>query len=307
MRTLKGVIAATPTPLNADLTIDIGRLIGHCRWLLGEGGCDGINLLGTTGEATSFSVEQRIAAMRAVAGSGIPLQRMMVGTGASALADAAALTTAARDLGFAGALLLPPFYYKGMDAESLAEYVGEVIGKASPCGLRIYLYHIPQNTGVPFTAATIARLRERYPEIVVGLKDSSGDIAFSRSLAVEFPGFDVFPSSEGSLSEWKSSRFAGCISATTNVTGALSQIAWRDPDGDKGRDAAAAAMAIRGVLAGFPLMASVKAALAEMTGDAGWDRLMPPLRRLSPSERAELFARLGKTDFASIKAPAMAG
>lgn len=307
MRTLKGVIAATPTPLKPDLTIDVERLVGHCRWLLGDGGCDGINLLGTTGEATSFSVEERLAAMRAVALSGLPLQRMMVGTGASALADAVALTSAAREIGFAGALLLPPFYYKGIDAESLADHVGEVIGKAGPFGLRIYLYHIPQNTGVPFGPETIARLRRRYPEIVVGLKDSSGDIGFSRSLAVEFPGFDVFPSSEGSLTEWKSSRFAGCISATTNVTGALSQIAWRDPDSDKGREAAAAAMAIRGALAGFPLMASVKAALAEITGDAGWERLMPPLRRLSPAERKELFARLGNTQFATIKTPAMAG
>ncbi|BCG95444.1 dihydrodipicolinate synthase family protein [Mesorhizobium sp. 131-2-1] len=304
MKTLKGVIAATATPLNADLSIDVERLIGHCRWLLGEGGCDGINLLGTTGEATSFSVAERIAAMRAVAQSGLPLNRMMVGTGASALADAVALTRTAREFAFAGALLLPPFYYKGIDAESLANHVGEVIAKAGPFGLRIYLYHIPQNTGVPFGSETIARLRERYPDIVVGLKDSSGDIAFSRSLAVQFPGFDVFPSSEGSLAEWRSSRFAGCISATTNVTGALSQIVWSDPEGEKGRQAAASAMAIRGLLGGFPLMASVKAALAAMTGYAGWERLMPPLRRLSPSERAELFARLDKTDFAALRAPA---
>ena len=134
MKKLHGVIAATPTPLKPDMSIDIERLIGHCRWLLGDGGCDGINLLGTTGEATSFSVEQRIAAMRAVAASGLPLQRMMVGTGASALADAVALTSAARELGFNGALLLPPFYYKGIDAESLADYVGEVIGRAGQSG-----------------------------------------------------------------------------------------------------------------------------------------------------------------------------
>ncbi len=65
MTKLKGVIAAAATPLAADLSIDHDRLVGHCRWLLGEGGCDGINLLGTTGEATSFSVGQRIEAMRA--------------------------------------------------------------------------------------------------------------------------------------------------------------------------------------------------------------------------------------------------
>ena len=134
MKRLHGVIAATPTPLKSDLAIDVERLIGHCRWLLGDGGCDGINLLGTTGEATSFSVEQRLAAMRAVAGSGLPLERMMVGTGAAAFADAVTLTSAARELGFNGALLLPPFYYKGIEAESLADYVGAVIGKAGKPG-----------------------------------------------------------------------------------------------------------------------------------------------------------------------------
>ena len=301
MKKLHGVIAATPTPLNADMSIDTDRLIGHCRWLLGDGGCDGINLLGTTGEATSFSVEQRIAAMRAVAASGLPLDKMMVGTGASALSDAVALTSAARELGFNGALLLPPFYYKGIDAESLADYVGEVIGRAGQSGLKLYLYHIPQNTGVPYPAEAIARLLERYPGTIAGLKDSSGDIAFSRALAEKFPGFDVFPSSEGSLTEWKSSGFAGCISATTNITGRLSQIAWSEPESQRGRDAAAAAMAIRTVLGSFPLMASVKAALTAMTDEPGWERLMPPLRPLSPDERQQLLDRLEATEFANFE------
>src|SRR5690606_39222590 len=115
MQRLSGVVAAAATPLNADFTIDTARLVEHCAWLLDGGGCHGINLLGTTGEATSFSVEQRLAAMTAIARSGLPLERFMVGTGAAALADAVGLTAAAMELGFAGALLLPPFYYKGID------------------------------------------------------------------------------------------------------------------------------------------------------------------------------------------------
>ena len=298
---LSGVIAATPTPVGPDGEIDHDRLIRHCRWLLDDGGCDGVNLLGTTGEATSFSVEQRIAAMRAVAASGLPLDRMMVGTGASALSDAVALTSAARELGFNGALLLPPFYYKGIDAESLADYVGEVIGWAGQSGLKLYLYHIPQNTGVPYPTEALAKLLERYPGTIAGLKDSSGDLAFSRALAEKFLGFDVFPSSEGSLTEWKSSGFAGCISATTNITGRLSQIAWSEPESQRGREAAAAAMAIRTVLGSFPLMASVKAALTAMTDEPGWERLMPPLRVLSPDERQQLLDRLEATEFANFE------
>jgi 4-hydroxy-tetrahydrodipicolinate synthase len=161
MTKLQGVIAAAATPLGPDLAIDLERLVAHCRWLLGEGGCDGINLLGTTGEATSFPVEARLAAMKAIARSGLPLDRFMVGTGAAALDDAVRLTAEAKSLGFAGALLLPPFYYKGIDADGLVAYVEAVIAKVGPAGLALYLYHFPQNSGVPYTIEVVTRLRKR--------------------------------------------------------------------------------------------------------------------------------------------------
>ncbi|MGN6583324.1 MAG: dihydrodipicolinate synthase family protein, partial [Rhizobiaceae bacterium] len=157
MPTLSGVIAAAATPVREDLSIDLDHLVEHCRWLLGDGGCDGINLLGTTGEATSFSTEQRIAAMRAVARAGLPLERFMVGTGAAALADACALTAEAKALGFAGALLLPPFYYKGLDAEGVVAYVEALIGKVGAEGLKLYLYQFPANSAVPYTPEIVAR------------------------------------------------------------------------------------------------------------------------------------------------------
>jgi len=294
---LHGVIAAAATPLRADLSIDTDRLIAHCRWLLDAGGCDGINLLGTTGEATSFSLEQRLAAMQAVAASGVPLARMMVGTGAAALQDALRLTAAAADLGFAGALLLPPFYYKGIDAESLADYVGAVVAGAATRQLPLYLYHIPQNTGVPFPVEVVARLRDRHRDILVGLKDSSGDLAYSRELARRLPGFDVFPSSEGSLVELRRSGFAGCISATTNVNGAIARQGWLQPDTEAGRQAVAEAVAIREALGRFPLVASVKWALSDMKRDSAWALPSPPLRALSGIEQAALRVALDATAY----------
>jgi len=295
MTKLRGVIAATPTVLTADLSIDLDRLVDHCRWLLGPGGCDGVNLLGTTGEATSFTCEQRLAAMMAVARSGIDLDRMMVGTGAAALGDAVRLTAAARDLGFAGALLLPPFYYKGIDAASLTAYVETLLARAGGPGLRLYLYHIPQNTGVPFPPEVVAQLHRRHPQTVVGLKDSAGDIAYSRSLAQSLPGFDVFPCSEASLAEAADSGFAGCISATTNINGALAQTGWRGQGSAGGRAAIAAATAIREILSRRPLVASVRAALAALRADPAWAQPMPPLRPLTPEEQETLAAELAQT------------
>jgi 4-hydroxy-tetrahydrodipicolinate synthase len=295
MNTLKGVIAAAATPLKDDLAIDLDHLVRHCGWLLGEGGCDGINLLGTTGEATSFSVEQRIAAMRAVGASGLPLSRFMVGTGAAALDDACRLTAEAKALGFAGALLLPPFYYKGIDAEALTAYVTALIGRVGADGLPLYLYHFPANSGVPYTADAVARLRDAFPDVLKGLKDSSGDLDYSAGLAKSLPGFDVFPSAEASIGRAAKLGFAGCISATANVTGPFAKLGYTGGSERERADGLAEAVRIRAEISKFPLVASVKEALALLTGEAGWRRMMPPLTSLSSSQAAALATALAGT------------
>jgi len=305
MARLSGVIAAAATPLSSDLGIDHERLAQHCRWLLGPGGCDGVNLLGTTGEATSFSVEQRLGAMKAVATAGLPLDRFMVGTGASALADSVRLTIAAKELGFAGALLLPPFYYKGIDDESLSDFVEAVIARAGE-GAHLYLYHIPQNTGVPFPIHVVERLCERNRGAIVGLKDSFGDLAYAAELARRVPTIDVFPSSEGVLATAERHGFAGCISASVNVNGFLAQQAWRHRGDDIGRKAGEEAMAIRQALSKFPLVAAVKWTLARIHGDEAWGAMHPPLRRLGPAESLELAAAL-KTSALADRVAALRG
>jgi len=213
----RGVIAATATPVHADFTPDLPRLLAHCRALL-ENGCDAINLLGTTGEATAFSVEQRCAVMRGVAESGLPLERFMVGTGVCALEESVRLTRAACELGFAGALLLPPFYYPDATNDGLVAYVDELVRRVADARLALYLYHIPQNTKVAWPLEVVARLRDRHGSTLAGLKDSAGDLAYSRAVAQAIPDFDVFPSSEAALAHSRADGFAGCISATVNLT-----------------------------------------------------------------------------------------
>lgn len=299
MAQLRGVIAAAATPVKGDLTIDLDHLVRHCAWLLGEGGCDGINLLGTTGEATSFSTEQRLAAMRAVAGAGLPLDRFMVGTGAAALDDAVRLTAEAKALGFAGALLLPPFYYKGIDAEGLLDYVDTLARRVGRDGLRLYLYHFPANSGVPYTADVVARLRDSLPDALLGLKDSSGDLGYAAGLVRRLPGFDVFPSAEASLARAGELGFAGCISATANVTGPFAQAGWSGKDASSRAAGLAAAVEIRAAIAKFPLVAAVKASLALLTGEAAWRRMMPPLCELTTDKAASLGQALAATELKS--------
>lgn len=296
MASLAGIFAAAATPLKADLGIDAERLIAHCRWLLGEGGCDGVNLLGTTGEATSFSVEQRLDAMRAVAESGLPMARFMVGTGAAALSDAIRLTSGACELGFAGALLLPPFFYKGIDDENVYAYAARVIEQAGGGKLGIYLYHIPQMSAVPYNFAVVEKLAAHFPGVVAGIKDSSGDFENSTGLARRFPALAVFPGSEGFLAKAPDAGFAGCISGTTNINGGFVSRGWEARDTDAGKASLKAAGAIRDALTAFSIVPAVKWTLAEMRGDPEWRRVHPPLRGLSDAEWEALRGQLAQTE-----------
>jgi 4-hydroxy-tetrahydrodipicolinate synthase len=279
--------------LHADGTPDVERLARHCRTLL-ETGCDGINLLGTTGEATAFSVEQRLVVMRAVVDAGLPVQRFMVGTGVCALADSVRLTQAAAEMRFAGALLLPPFYYPDPPAQGLVACVDEVVRRAAHPRLAIYLYHIPQNTGVPWPLEVVAELRRRHPHVVVGLKDSAGDLAYSRAVAQALPGFDVFPSSEASLGQAHADGFAGCISATTNLTATFAQAAWARQGTEAGTAAVRKAADLRAIIARYPLISSVKSALATTYHDEAWSRVALPLQPLNEEDAGALAAAMAE-------------
>ncbi len=282
---LSGVIAAIATPIGEDGAPDLKRAVKLARFLL-DNGCDGLNVLGTTGEATSFARDEREAVMTAYQAAGLPLDRLMVGTGAAALSDAVALTRHAADLGFAGALVLPPFYYKGVPDDGLIAYIDTLVKATAQRPIPLYLYHFPAQSGLPWHIALVKRLLESYPNRIVGLKNSSGDMAYARAAAAVAPDFAVFPSTEAALIEARAGTFAGCISATANLNADLCARAWRGGD----QAALDAAVAIRKLFDGKPLVSGVKALLAHIHGDPALARVKPPLAPFSAADRAAVFA-----------------
>ena len=156
-KTLSGVIAAIATPIDETGAPDLARAVKLARYLL-DNGCDGLNVLGTTGEATSFSLDERKTVMSAYKADGLPLDRLMVGTGAAAVSDAVALTRHAAELGFAGALVLPPFYYKGVPDDGLVAYIDTLVQATAGQPIPIYLYHFPAMSGLPWHVTLIKRL-----------------------------------------------------------------------------------------------------------------------------------------------------
>lgn len=277
---LAGVIAAIATAVDHNSEPDCARCCALARFLLANG-CDGLNVLGTTGEATSFSLDQRRRVMNAYRDTGLPLDRLMVGTGAAAVADAVALTRHAAELGFAGALVLPPFYYKGVPDDGLFAYAETIVRSTAARPIPIYLYHFPAQSGLTWHVELVKRLLDSFGTRIVGLKDSSGDMAYARAAASVAPGFQVFPSTEAVLMEARSGVFAGCISATANLNADLCGRAWHK--GDAG--ALETAVAIRKLFDGKQLVPGVKALLAHIHRDRAWERVAPPLSPFSADDR----------------------
>jgi 4-hydroxy-tetrahydrodipicolinate synthase len=279
-----GVIAAVPTPFDRRGEPDCELFIEHARWALANG-CDGLNVLGTTGEANSLSSAQRKAVMEAAAGA-LPNDRLMVGTGTPDIATTVDLTRFAIEKGFAAALVLPPYYYKPVSDDGLFAWFESLVQQTGDTPVPIYLYNFPQLTGITFSAELARRLSEAFPQRILGMKDSSGDLDYAASIA-RIDGFDVFPSSETALANAARDGYAGCISATVNINAPTSAELWKNPDNAGALESVSGS---RSHIASFPLVPAVKRLIATRLNQSGFASVLPPLCPLSAEQRTALAA-----------------
>jgi 4-hydroxy-tetrahydrodipicolinate synthase len=301
---LKGVWAASLTPLRDDLSVDLEHMLNHHRWLLANG-CDGIAVLGTTGEANSFSLPERRQVIDAVAGSGIPLTSVIVGTGCCALPDTVELTRAVLDIGCRHLLMLPPFYYKGLDDDALFGSFDAVIQAVGDTGMKIVIYDFPAMTGLEMSTDLLVRLNAAHPQTVVGVKDSSGNWPAMKAVAEAIPGFRTFAGTETYLLEALRVGGAGCISATANVTSALCgpvYAAHLAGDAAAADAAQAEASAVRAALQQYPLIPGLKEIMARHTGDGTWRNMRPPVMPLPAERIAALNEAIGGVGLALAQA-----
>jgi len=293
---LAGVMAPVLTPFDAQLEVDLPRWLAHCRWLLANG-CSALAIFGTTSEANSLSVGEREQMLEAALKEGIEPARLLPGTGCSALPDTVRLTRKAVQAGCAGVLVLPPFYYKGVSEEGLFRSYAAVIDRVADSRLRLFLYHIPQMTQVPISLAMIQRLRAAYPDIVAGIKDSSGDWNNTKAMLEALPGFRVFVGTERFLLRNLRENGAGCITATANLNArAIDTLyrEWRLPAADALQSALDK---VRGIFEQQPAIPALKSALALFRKDPGWRTLRPPLLPLAPAQEEKLLAALQQANF----------
>src|SRR5206468_1913756 len=244
-RCIRGVLAPVVTPFKDDFSPDRKRFIAHCKWLLSQN-C-GLAVFGTNSEANSLSLEERLNLLDELVAAGVDPARMMPGTGCCSIMETVKLTKQAVEHGGAGVLMLPPFYYKDVSEEGFYRYFSEVVQRVGDARLKIYLYHIPPVAVVGITTGLVERLLAAYPNVIAGMKDSSGDwnntktfldvfavrarhddSATGRAVSLHPRGsndlemdtqtsFDVFVGSESFLLAGMRNGVVGTISATANV------------------------------------------------------------------------------------------
>jgi 4-hydroxy-tetrahydrodipicolinate synthase len=293
---LPGAMAPVLTPFKQDLSCDRSIYLRFCRWLQCQG--VGLAIFGTNSEANSLTVEERLELLEILVEGGIAPHVLVPGTGCCAIGDSVRLSKAAVQVGCAGVLMLPPFYYKGVSDEGLFAAYAEVIEQVGEARFKVLLYHIPQVSGVALSLALIERLVKRYPDTVVGMKDSSGDLSHSKEAIERFPGFKVYAGSDALLLATLRAGGAGCISATANVNpAAIARLRsnWLSEDAEEmqGR-----LTRIRRIFESFPMIAALKAAAAHFGGYPDFATLRPPLALLNAQQAKNLVMRLGEEQFA---------
>ena len=295
---LEGVLSPVITPFKKDLSPDHDRFVKHCKWLL-RSGCSGLAVFGTNSEANSMAVEEKLELLDALIKGGVPADTLMPGTGHCALTDSVKMTREAVRMGCAGVLMLPPFYYKGVSDEGLFRNFAEIVERVGDDRLRLYLYHIPPVANVPITLELIDRLITRYPGIVVGAKDSSGDWSNTKAVLDRFKdrGFDVFPGSEVFLLDGLRAGGKGCITATGNVNpGPINEVFrnWRGPEADRLQ---AGITATRNIVQKVPMIPALKAITAHFGNDPAWKTVRPPLVELSDAHEKQVITELKAAGF----------
>jgi 4-hydroxy-tetrahydrodipicolinate synthase len=302
---IEGVLSPVITPFRKDYSPDAERFVRHCRWLL-KSGCSGLAIFGTNSEANSMSVGEKRKLLEALVAGGVPPSALMPGTGHSALSDSVEMTKAAVELGCAGVLMLPPFYYKGVPDEGLYRNFAEVIERVGDERLQLYLYHIPPVAQVPITLNLIEKLLSKYPGIVAGVKDSSGDWSNTKAMLDNFAkqGFDVFAGSEVFLLDNMRNGGKGCITATGNVNpGPIDNVYrnWRSAEADRLQ---AGITTTRKIVQKQPMISALKAIVAHFANDPQWETVRPPLVELTGSQKETLITELKGAGFTM---PGLAG
>lgn len=285
-QTKAGVYAASLTPMYDNYQCNHQELVAHCHDLINRG-CRGVLLFGTTGEGPSLPVKERATAIKELVRSGIDPQKLMIGVGCSAIEDTVELVSTALDHNCSTLVIPPPFYYKNVDDSGVITFYREVIQRVAHSDWKLFLYHIPQYSGVPITLNIIKALREEFPTIVTGIKESEGNLSFIKEILLTLPSFKLFVGRELQIAEAVKLGGMGGISGMANAFPELICSLFECGKDQQKPNHHQIVDDLTTTLRKYPLFPALKSLVENQKGTA-WHILRPPLTPLDPNQSRTL-------------------
>ena len=286
MSKIKGIYAAGLSILNPDLSLNIEKTISHSEKIIDQG-CHGTAIFGSTGQAQLISVTEKITFLNKLSTSKYQ-EKYIIGTGLNSLGETINLIKVAMSLNFKKFLIMPPAYYKYEDDEVIQFYTKIV--EAVPES-EIILYNFEKLCGYKFSINCIKELVKRFPNQIIGVKDSSYNLF--EDLKIE--NFSILPGSELKLLKGLELGCSGIITATCNVTAQLSRKVYDDFFSNKQQSYNKKLCDVRSVFDQFNLISGLHTFCSQ--GDQIFRNLLPPLRLLNHEEEKKLMEDLKSLNF----------
>ena len=293
MSLIKGIYAASLSVLNEDLTLNIKKTIEHAEMVI-DLGCHGEAIFGSTGQAQLISVAEKIKLFNQLSLSKYN-EKFIIGTGLNSLGETINLMSVAKSLNFKRFLIMPPAYYKYGDDEVIKFY-SKIIEAIPDC--EIILYNFEKLCGYKFSIECIEKLVSRFPEQIIGVKDSSYNLF--ENLRLE--NFSILPGSESKLLKGLELGCSGIITATCNVTAELSRKVYDDFHAGNEQTINQKLCDVRSEFEKYNLISGLHTYYAKK--NSYYKNVLPPLSILNSQNENELINNLEKLNFSinSLKA-----
>ena len=293
MSLIKGIYAASLSVLNEDLTLNIKKTIEHAEMVIDQG-CHGVAIFGSTGQAQLISVAEKIKLFNQLSLSKYN-EKFIIGTGLNSLGETINLMSVAKSLNFKRFLIMPPAYYKYGDDEVIKFY-SKIIEAIPDC--EIILYNFEKLCGYKFSIECIEKLVSRFPEQIIGVKDSSYNLF--ENLRLE--NFSILPGSESKLLKGLELGCSGIITATCNVTAELSRKVYDDFHAGNEQTINQKLCDVRSEFEKYNLISGLHTYYAKK--NSYYKNVLPPLSILNSQNENELINNLEKLNFSinSLKA-----
>ena len=286
MTLIKGIYAASMSVLKDDLTLNINKTIEHAEMVI-DNGCHGTAIFGSTGQAQLISVSEKISLLNQLAQSKYK-EKYIIGTGLNSLGETINLMRIAKSLNFKKFLIMPPAYYKYGDKEVIEFY--SKIAEAIPDS-EIILYNFEKLCGYKFSIECVEKLVSKYPNNIVGVKDSSYNLFEN----LKIDNFSVLPGSESKLLKGLQLGCSGIITATCNATSGLARKVYDDFQNGNEQKANQKLCDVRSAFDKYNLISGLHSFCSQE--DKIYKNILPPLSLLNKSDEKDLISILKDLNF----------